>query len=54
MEKFTQEELKNLQIFMNRVDIKGQESLAHAILSQKIAKMITPKEEAKEVEKVTE
>lgn len=46
---FTQEELKNLFVFMNRVDLKGQESTAHAIIMQKIGDLLKPepKEEKK-------
>jgi len=37
---FNEQELKNLQIFLNRVDIKGHESLAHAEVMMKIGQML--------------
>ncbi len=39
---FTKEELNNLGIFMSRCELKGNESLAHAFLMQKIQQLITP------------
>jgi hypothetical protein len=42
---FTQEELNNLQILLQRVDVKGNEAFVYVQLVQKIASLITPKEE---------
>lgn len=46
---FTQDELKNIQVFLSRMDIKGTESLPHAIIMQKLNLMIEP-----DVERVKE
>lgn len=35
-----EENLKNLQIFLNRVDIKGNESIPHAEILIKIGQML--------------
>ena len=35
-----EENLKNLQIFLNRVDIKGNESIPHADILIKIGRML--------------
>ena len=54
MEQFTNEELNNLGAFMARVDLKGSESVAHAMLMQKLQnllKPVAPKEEPKEEKK---
>lgn len=45
---FTQEELNNLLILISNGDIKAKDALAVALLQQKIAGLITPKENAKE------
>lgn len=47
---FTQEELKNLMVMINKCPITGQEAMTVALLQQKIAKLITP-EPAKEEKK---
>lgn len=35
---------------MNRVDLKGQESMAHAVLMQKITGLLQPKEKTEDKE----
>lgn len=42
--QFTQEELKNIGVLLQRVDLKGNEAMAVAVLQQKIAKLLTPEE----------
>lgn len=42
--EFTNEELKNLAVLLQRVDLKGNEALPVAMLQQKIAKLLTPEE----------
>jgi hypothetical protein len=37
---FTQEELNNLAVFLQRVDLKGNESIAHATLLKKVIDLI--------------
>lgn len=47
MNTFTNEDYKNLLVFLNRADLKGNESIIHAVLVQKVASQITeaPKKE---------
>ena len=49
---FTNEELKNLAVLLQRVNLTGAEALPVAVLQQKINGLITPepKEEPKEQE----
>lgn len=47
MEQFTNEELNNIGIFLGRVDLKGTESVAHAVIMQKLQKMLQPVPEEK-------
>lgn len=44
---FTPEELNNLGLFLSRVDLKGQESIAHAQLMLKIRGLAQQKQDAK-------
>ncbi len=41
---FTQEELKNLSILINKATITGAEAITVALLQQKIAQLIKPVE----------
>lgn len=40
---FTPEELKNLGIFLNRVELKGSEALSLALLQGKVRELSEPK-----------
>lgn len=40
--EFTQEELKNLAVLLQRVNLTGKEALAVALLQTKINKLIIP------------
>lgn len=53
MEKFTNEELKNLAALINTAQIRGNESFTVALLLQKIQRLLEtpPKEEKKEEKK---
>lgn len=51
---FTEEELKNLAIFLNRVDLKGSESFPHAMLLSKINQLLAPKVPEEVIKKVAE
>lgn len=42
MNQFSQEELKNLSILLQRVDLKGSEALPVVELQLKIKKLIVP------------
>lgn len=48
---FTQEELNNLAVFMGRVQIEGKESIAHAVLMQKIGELLKATAAEKEEKK---
>ena len=52
MEQFSQEELNNLIVLINRSNITGQESEHVAMLKQKIIGLITPKKDDKSIEEV--
>lgn len=55
--QFTQEELRALQAFLQRVQLQGNEAMTLAILQQKVAGLIKPQEtkiEEKPKEKVEE
>ncbi len=45
---FTQEELRNLALVLNRADIKGNEALGMVILIQKVNNLLKAGEEKKE------
>lgn len=44
---FTNEELKNLQVFLGRVQLTGSEALVLVLLQQKIMELLTPKSDEK-------
>lgn len=50
---FTQDELKNLQVFLGRVQLTGNEALPLVLLQQKIIQLQKP-ESTKEEEKTEE
>lgn len=53
MEKLTKQDHQNLLVFLGRVDLKGSESTAHAMLMQKLSLLVQTNElEKKEIKKV--
>ena len=54
MEQFTIEDLKNLQVFLQRVQLNGSEAIILVLLQNKIAQLLTPaKDELKTTSETT-
>ena len=47
MEQLKQEDYRNILVFLNRVNLQGNESIIHAGLMQKVSSLIEPKQISK-------